>query len=174
MKKTTIRILAVVPVLILFFVLFFNNQSLRSQLAVFRTQAEIEAQNKAWVWKWYEAKLNDEAEMIHNEMIAPDFVGHSSDSPDATHIVVMYEIAPMEVRDKPVVIRPIKPLIAAGDRVAFRYVVEVEDKGIEIKVEGIIIARFREGKLVESWILEDHLGMWHQLGMEFGPLETKK
>jgi hypothetical protein len=27
-------------------------------LAVFRTQAEIEAQNKAWVWGWYEAKLN--------------------------------------------------------------------------------------------------------------------
>jgi hypothetical protein len=58
MKKTIIRILMIVPVLVLFLVLCLQNQTLRSELTVFRTQAELEAQNKALVWKWYEAKLN--------------------------------------------------------------------------------------------------------------------
>ncbi|MFC2142320.1 ester cyclase [Acidobacteriota bacterium] len=174
MKKTTIRIITVVPVLVLFFVLFYQKRSLRYELTEFEAQAEVEAQNKALVWKWYEAKLNQEIEMIHNEMIAPDFVGHSSDHPDAIPIETMFDMFPIEGREELVTARPLEPLIAEGDRVVFRYVVEVEDKGKEIKVEGFNMIRFEDGRIAEGWLLEDYLGQIQQLEAVYGTSETKK
>ena len=169
MKKTTIRILTVVPVLVLFLVLYFNNQSLRSQLAVFNAQAEVEAQNKALVWKWYEAKLNQELEKIHDEMLMPGASFHMPDyPPDSLPIEVLFQKFPIKGREEPVVSRPLEPLIADGDRVVFRYVVEAEDKGKEIKVEGISIFRFEEGKIAEGWLLEDSLGKLQQLEVVYG------
>ena len=107
-------------------------------------------------------------------MTSPDFVGHGPSHPEAMPIVVIYEVSPLEGRTEPVVIRPIEPLIADGDRVAFRYVVEVEDSGIDIKVEGAIIARFREGKLAEAWYIEDSLGMLKQFEKAAETVKRKK
>ncbi len=64
-------------------------------------------------------------------------------------------------------------VIAEGDRVVLRYVFEadhvgelggVAPTGRRVKVPGILIARVRDGRLVEYWREEDALGLMKQLG----------
>ena len=86
----------------------------------------------------------------------------------------MFQKFPTKGRIEPVVSRPLEPLIAEGDRVVFRYVVEAEDYGKEIKLEGISIFRFEEGKIAEGWLLEDSLSKMQQMEMIRETTETKK
>lgn len=64
--------------------------------------------------------------------------------------------------------------IVEGDKVVTRFVISATHKGDlmgipstgkPIKVTGISIIRFTNGKMVEEWIEEDGLGMMRQLGI---------
>lgn len=74
----------------------------------------------------------------------------------------------------------IEDIIAKNDRVILRQINrathEKEFEGLppsgkKFKYDGIWIFRIDEGKIVESWGIEDYLSLWMQLGMELKPKE---
>lgn len=77
----------------------------------------------------------------------------------------------------------IKDIVAEGDKVAVRFVLQgthkgefsgIAPSGNSIKSEGIHIYRFFGGKVKEMWIVEDKLSLMHQLGLELKPKEVRK
>src|SRR5438552_106610 len=65
-------------------------------------------------------------------------------------------------------------LIAEGDKVAGRVtgygthegeLLGVPRTGKEIRMSGLVIWRIRNGKIVETWVQNDTMGLLHQLGV---------
>ena len=54
--------------------------------------------------------------------------------------------------------------IADGDRVASRWVAEGHNRGRPLRVNGITISRFEDGRIVEDWSTSDNLSLLRQLG----------
>lgn len=70
--------------------------------------------------------------------------------------------------------RSVEDVVAAGDRVAVRYVFEADHTGPlmgipatgrRVRLPGIFIARVRDGKIAEYWREEDMLSLMQQLGV---------
>lgn len=66
-------------------------------------------------------------------------------------------------------------IVAEGDRVADRHrfraihdgeFMEIEATGNEIDIEGMAIHRFEDGKIVETWVQADMMGLMNQLGVQ--------
>ena len=72
----------------------------------------------------------------------------------------------------------IQDIFAAGDRVAARWTFGGTNTGAlgempatnrSVKVNSMIISRVEDGKLAESWVVYDCMGMMQQLGVVPGP-----
>jgi predicted ester cyclase len=72
----------------------------------------------------------------------------------------------------------IEDLVAEGDKVAVRVTSELEHRGElmgfpptgkRATISGIFLYRIADGKIVESWIQSDRLGLLQQLGLVPGP-----
>jgi predicted ester cyclase len=68
----------------------------------------------------------------------------------------------------------VQDLIAEGDKVVARYTLQgthmgvflgIQPTGQRVQVEGIDIARFRDGRIVEFWYSQDSYGLFRQLGV---------
>lgn len=58
----------------------------------------------------------------------------------------------------------VKEQLTEGDRVTSRFVVSGKSFGNRVRINGIMISRFKEGLIVEDWSVTDMLGMLRQLG----------
>jgi predicted ester cyclase len=54
--------------------------------------------------------------------------------------------------------------VAESDRVASRWVAEGSNRGRPLRLQGITISRFEDGRIVEDWSTSDNLGLLRQLG----------
>lgn len=54
--------------------------------------------------------------------------------------------------------------VVEADRVASRWVAEGSNHGRPIRIHGITISRFEEGRIVEDWSTSDNLSLLRQLG----------
>jgi len=143
-----------------------------AELKEFKTQAEIEEQNKALI-----IRLND-------ELYASDYVYYipsRSTSPMSREETL--EMTKNVYRVFPDIHVSLEELIAVGDRVILRYISRGTHKeewegilptGNKIEVSGIIISRIENGKFVEDWQEMDTFGLMMQLGMELKPKEAEK
>jgi steroid delta-isomerase-like uncharacterized protein len=154
-----------------------QDKAAMAELEAFKAQAEVEEQNIAITQKFVEA-LDKGNFDIHEELFSDDYVSHFAGSPDILSremqkqfIQVYYEAFPDNTHS-------IEDLLAKGDKVVFRQINRTtHDKefeglpptGKQVEYEGMWIFRFAEGKIVESWGIEDFLSFWMQLGMELTP-----
>jgi steroid delta-isomerase-like uncharacterized protein len=134
----------------------------------------VSEENKA-IFRRYVEEVGNEGNLDLVDEIFADYVSHQ---PDGS----VLERGPEDVKRFmgefrsafPDFHTTIEDQIAEGDRVATRWTMhgthEGEFRGIaptggQIRVTGIGIFRFSEGKVVESWDNFDQLGMMQQLGV---------
>ena len=55
--------------------------------------------------------------------------------------------------------------VSEGDRVASRWMAEGNHRGRAIRLKGITISRFADGRIVEDWSISDSLSLLRQLGV---------
>ena len=175
MKKSfkAIGIITAIAALICFTYACQDKEAM-AELEELKAQEAIEAQNLETVQKWLKARNEGDIELIYEEMIGPNAIHHYPDNPEIIPIEGWLQKASEYDQPQPEVKRSVEPILAQGDKVAFRYLVEVNDQGRKLKVEGITIIRFEGGKIVETWTIEDSLGFAKQLGYELVFKEQEK
>ena len=165
--------------LILCFMLGCQNKEAMAELEAMKAQAAVEEQNKEIARKFVEA-LDEGNFDIHEELFADNYVCHFVGIPEPLSrdaqkqfIKAYYEAFPNNTHT-------LEDIIAKENKVVFRQInrgtQEREYEGIlptgkQVEYAGIWIFRFADGKIVESWGIEDGLGMMMQLGMELKPKE---
>src|SRR5262249_12288116 len=55
--------------------------------------------------------------------------------------------------------------VTEGDKVASRWTLRGTQKGREVKLRGIVISRFADGRIIEDWAASDTLELVRQLGL---------
>jgi steroid delta-isomerase-like uncharacterized protein len=159
-----------------------QDKEAKAELDAVKAQEEIEAQNKELARKFVKA-LDEGNFNIHEELLTEDYVSHFVGSPETLsrdvqkqNLIVYYEIFPDNTHT-------IQDIIAEGDKVAFRQVSRTTHSkefeglpptGKQIEYGGMWIFRFDDGKIAESWGVEDFLSFFMQIGMELTPKEVEK
>ena len=153
-----------------------------SELEKFKAQAEIEAQNKEIVRRYWDGKWNERRPEILDELQTPDVVYHgtSMEMNGIEEYKQVYSRYLSAFHDTQVTI---EDLIAEGDKVMTRVTCSAVHKG---ELEGIpptgktltislfTVFRLVDGKIAEECEIIDELGMMHQLSMELKPKEAEK
>ena len=178
------KLLMILPLaLILCFIVSCQDKEAMAELEEFRTQAEVEEQNKELVKHEFELWDKGDFEALE-EVLAPEHVTYS---PSATLKPLFLddskELGRMIFKAFPDSSFTIEELFAAGDRVVTRWIYKgthegefmgIPPTGNKIEIGGITIARIENGKNVETWEDYDMLGWMQQLGMELKPKEGEK
>lgn len=131
--------------------------------------------NKAISRRFFEELWNDNNPAIADEIVAPDFVPHDPSNPwlkpgpaGTKELVSTYRTAFPDSHFT------IEDQIAEGDRVVTRWTAHGTNNGElqgmpatgkRVTVTGITIDRIANGKLAESWVNWDTVGMLRQLGL---------
>ncbi len=130
-------------------------------------------ENKAKIRRVYEETINTGNMAVVDELYSPDHELYAS--PDTIHgpegfkqFIMMYRSAFPDLHFI------IDDLLAEGDKVVSRYTAHgthrgslqgIAPTGKQVTVTGITINRIANGKVVESWLNFDALGMLQQLGV---------
>ncbi len=110
---------------------------------------------------------------LADELFAPNYVNHDPPYPDSTRKQVQQNIIQSHV-GLPDVHIAIEDIITEGDRVVTRYTLRgthqgelrgIPPTGRRVTLQGIVISRVVEGRIVEEWNLSDKLGLMQQLGV---------
>lgn len=133
--------------------------------------------NKALVRRYIEEVLAAGRLDQLDALIAPDYVDSTPDAPLARGPEAV-RAAQKRVRDRFEGIRyTIDQLIAEGDRVVARYIVAATLKkddqspaaGRSAEFAGMTIFRVVDGRIKETWVINDQLEMFRQLGFTLTP-----
>jgi steroid delta-isomerase-like uncharacterized protein len=154
-----------------------------AELEEFRSQAEVEEQNKEIVRHFIE-ELNKGNLGIVEEVYAPDYVFFSpSNTPKPKSREEVIEFGKMVLTAFPDANWSIKELFATGDKIIVWNIFSGTNKeefqgipptGNKVEIGSILIFRFQNGRIVEEREEADSLGLMQQLGMELNPKEEEK
>lgn len=136
--------------------------------------------NKALVRRYIEDILSGNRVEKLEEYLTPDFADHTPGGETG-------ESGPGVVREAQKRIRAIFPtveyriedLVAEGDKVVARYTVRAATKEVEgtpsqqVEITGMTIYRVVNGKIRETWIINDQVELYRQLGFTLQPPESK-
>ena len=178
------KLLMFLPLVFLLCITFgCQDKEAMAELEKFKTQAEVEEQNKEIVRRQMEAWSKGDI-VAFMEFLAPEYAYYSpSRSTKPMYREEAPEFGKMLRKAFPDINWSIEELFAEGDRVILRFIVngthEGEFQGIQatgnkFESSGIIIVRIENGKVVEEKEDFDYLGMYQQLGMELKPKEGEK
>jgi len=181
MKKLCIILLLA---LILCFMVGCQDKEAMAELEEFKAQAEIEKANKALATRYNEAWESGDLEAI-KEIYSPDFVWHATDGSDLSS-EEMIEINRKSIEQYKIAFPDMtiinEDVIVKGDKVITRYTLRgthtgdvdgIPATGNKIELSGIEIIQVEDGKIVESWEVNNLLRFYQQLGMELKPKEEK-
>lgn len=110
---------------------------------------------------------------VIDEYFDDDFVSHNPVMDDVHGPEEYKEFVSMFRSAFPDMEVSVEDQIAEGNKVVDRHTVKathegellgIEATGMEIEVEGIVIVRFEDGKIVEEWAQADMMGLMEQLG----------
>ncbi len=132
--------------------------------------------NKAVIRRFYEQAWNQKQFDILEETHAPDWIHHDPSNPlDLRGGSEGNRARLMEVSAAfPDVHLRLDDLIAEDDQVAVRFTISgthagpfagIPATGKQISVQGMIVHRLQDGKIVEDWAVRDTLGLLQQLGV---------
>ena len=129
-------------------------------------------QNAAALTKFAEA-VNTGNYDLFNEVVAPDSVDHDP-GPGQVPGPAGYRALFTEMRAAfPDMTVEVAELVAGEDAIAFAYTFTGTQEGPlmgfpatekKVKIRGMQISKFRDGKMVERWGSSDQLGMLQQIG----------
>jgi steroid delta-isomerase-like uncharacterized protein len=152
-----------------------------AELEAMKAQAEVEEENKEIIIDTIEAWNKVDIEAL-KEIYSPDYVWHFAGE-ETLSLEDLIEDLKWEITVYPDRTFSTEDVISKGDKVVSRYVYrgthegDREDfpaTGKKVEMEGIIIDRFENGKIVESWDVADLLSIYKQLGMSLKPKEVEK
>lgn len=175
-KALSIVFMVTSLILALCFNISCNNQAIKVELEELKTQADVEAQNKALVRKYWERFGKDENAgiAISQELHASDIIFNTAQK--------NYGLNPYgDLSD----FHPdIENIIAEGEFVVVRFIfrgthsgdlLEIPATGMQVSYPVQIMYRFQDGKAQEAWSDWDSLfDLMKQLGMELKPREREK
>ena len=177
------KYLCVVPLVILFcFTIACQDKAARAELEKAKNLAQTEDQNKAIVRQFFEA-IDAQNYARMQELLAPDYVLHYSGPQEDFKVEALMQLVRVYYQAFPDGIHKFEDILAEGNKVVARALWEGTQKaefeglpatGTKVKFYQIGISRVEDGKIRETWIVEDNLGMMTQLGMELKPKEAKK
>lgn len=137
--------------------------------------APLEA-NKALVRRYLAEVLSAGRLDQLEQFLAPDFVDSTPGAPRDVRGPELVRSAQQNARELfPEVEYKVDDLIAEGDKVVARYTVRATSKATEtapgrpIEVTGITVFRIADGKIRETWIVNDQVEMFLQLGYTLQP-----
>ena len=177
MKK---HLLILSLVLILCFMVGCQDKAAMAELEEFKAQASVEEANKAFFMRSSEAWFKEDIEAV-KEFFSPDFVGYGPMG-EGSSLEEVFEGLKRQRIMFPDMTNINKDLFAKGDIVVSRYTTkgthtgDIEGflaTGKEFEFGSIMIARVKNGKFVEAWVIPDNLSFYQQLGMELKPKEKK-
>ena len=129
--------------------------------------------NKALSRRFFEVMSSGNIDWF-DEVMCPDYVQHDPVLPEDMHgVEALKETMSGYLDAFPGLKMTVEDQVAEGDKVVTRWVVEgthegelmgVPPSGNDVRVEGMTIDRFENGKFVESWDNWDALGMMQQIG----------
>jgi steroid delta-isomerase-like uncharacterized protein len=132
---------------------------------------EIKARWRRFVETWGKGKATYMAAL--DELFATDFVAHTARGEDI-HGLENFKQGMSEVYDAfPDFHGTLEDIVVEGDKVVMRHTWGSTNKGEymgrpptnkKVTVRALSIDRVVDGKIVESWIMTDRLGMMQQLG----------
>ncbi len=112
---------------------------------------------------------------IADELFTPDYVGHTAGLEDIHGAEGLKQFAALYLQAFPDLQNTVEDQVAEGDRVVTRYrgrgthQGETEAfgpaTGNRMEITGMVIDRHEGGKIAESWLIFDALGMMQQLGL---------
>jgi ketosteroid isomerase-like protein len=114
-----------------------------------------------------------------DQVVGPDFADRTPGVPGNLHGPDTIRDSQRRARELFQDIRyTVDDLIAEGDRVAARYTVRAVRKGNggsgkPVEVTGITIFRIADGKIRETWVVNDQIELFHQLGFTIQPPKTE-
>ena len=151
-----------------------QNKEAMAELEEFRAQAEVEEQNKAKVIRFFKEvdKKNFDA---YDEIFAEKFVGHFPPLPDINSLEVAKQSIKEDFEVMPDYTHTIEDIIARDDKVVVRLTNSGTDKTFDKKITFpvVLILKFADGKVIETWGMVDFLGQAWQRGKELRPKEEK-
>jgi predicted ester cyclase len=112
------------------------------------------------------------------ELLAPEFVRHDANLPDVVGPQAERKHIAEDLAAFPDLHFEIEQLIAEGDLVAARYLVQgthqgeflgIPGGGRQVRIQALESYRLADGKLAEQWVVMDALGLLQQLGAVPGP-----
>ena len=112
-----------------------------------------------------------------NEMLTSDFTDNTPGGARETGPVVIRKAQERIRKVFPTVEYVIDDLIGEGDRVVARYTVNASTQEAEgtpaqkVQITGITIFRLSGGKIRETWIINDQVELYRQLGFTLQPPE---
>lgn len=130
-------------------------------------------QNKAVVRRYAEEVVGQGKLSVVDELFSEHYVGHVSGFPLMNRETDKQFVAMLRTAF-PDLEKVIEDLIADGDRVVDRSTYQGTHQGLfqgipptgrKVKVQGINIFRFEDGRVAETWTVVDNLGMMQQLGV---------
>ena len=177
------RSLVFLPLVILVaFALGCQDQQALAELEEMKAQAEVEEQNKETVLRLYEDIDSQKFEEAL-EAFAPDAQMYGSGEYEPINPQEFRPIFPMWFSAFPDYTHHIHDVVAQGNRVVARIMYTGTHEGDffgapatgePIEYLGIHLHIVEDGKIVESWVLEDMLYLWQQLGMELRPAAVEE
>lgn len=141
-----------------------------------KPQEDPFAANKALVRRYLAEILSAGRLELLDQLLAPDFVDSTPGAPRDVRGPELVRAAQQRAREIfPQVEYKVDDLIAEGDKVVARYTVRATSKRTEsapgrpIEVTGITVFRIADGKIRETWIVNDQVEMFLQLGYTLQP-----
>jgi len=158
--------------LILIFVVGCQDKEAMAELEESRTQAAVEEQNKAIMIRLIEEMDKGNFD-IFDELSSDDYVCHFSWIPEPLNREARKQFMKATMVSFPDFNHTIEDVISQGDKVVIRFTNRGTHKGAfkgipptgkEIEYTAIFIGRFVDGKVVETWVEANILGLMQQLG----------
>jgi steroid delta-isomerase-like uncharacterized protein len=177
------KYLCIVPLVFLLCLTFAcQDKAARAELEKAKNLAQVEDQNKAIVRQFFEA-IDAQNYARMKELLARDFVLHYSGPQEDFSAEALMQLVRAYYTAFPDGIHKFEDILAEGNKVVNRALWEGTQKaefqglpatGTKVKFYQIGISRVEDGKIKETWVVEDNLGMMTQLGMELKPIAAKK
>jgi steroid delta-isomerase-like uncharacterized protein len=174
-------ILVVTLVFLLCFTINCKDKVAMAELQQMKAQAEAEKKNAATLRRFI-AESDKRNLDAWREIIVPDYQLHfAGNAPMSLEEHIQANKSMPEAF--PDFRHTIEDIVAQGDRAVFRVTLHgthqgtfmgIPATGKAIRYTAMGMARFRDGKIAEMWMVADFLGLLQQLGMELKPKEVKK
>lgn len=176
------KLLIILPfALVLCFMISCQDKVAMAELEAAKAQKVVEEQNKKIVRRYFE--LMAERDPAYMELSSEDYLVHFPGGIDIKGRDTLKKFQDSYFDAFPNLTYFFSDFVAEKDKVAVRYGDTATHQGVfngiqptgkNFRGTAIGFFRLKDGKIVESWIEGDFLGMYQQLGMELKPKEGEK